>query len=672
VLEFLAWWDILRKECSTFGRFEERRLQKLVVEQLQDLFEDLSSKPGTISPVLIRLPCGYGKTIIGEVPFIAQLKTGNWVTRGTCYVLPTRSLTKHHTDVIRRHVHSIDRHVSVFAFHGEEHTTNIFYADIAISTFDTFTYAYARSSRTGHHLEFPAGTIATSYVVFDEAHMLQDEYAYSHNVMNRILRVLSASGIPTIVMTATMPRPVEEVVFDGLEPIRIPDIGSKIANQEIEYLLKGEVFRGIIEEIKLAEETPLEAIHEHKFLKEILYKRVLIICNTVSSAQRVFNELRKELSSLDVSGEVILLHSRLEKDERTQRETWARSLMSRTRCAGKCGKGEKIPITLPLYARSEIGEEGIDIFCEDCAPKMNKLKRIDYVIIIATQVVEAGLDITSDLLVTECAPLDSLVQRIGRCARFPNEKGSVKIIYHEDSWRPYPKNLVHSGWEILKKQEVKDLPRVLTNFIDSTSLINNNYRVLQQGIPYEELRWYLSYLEGSGFSTFTVDWQVLRNIRARPNVSLILVVLTNKMTVYEAKEEYSHTEIRKKGRFRLYRIVGGEKVSYNDLLKRLLELQKENKHLLIDCDYVEGHSFSLDHRFAVENGKPKAFLVHQTPSEAQLIELKLIRASKYNAKPSYFYLVSPHRRTDKVLEGTYLLNPEFYNEALGLKISDEK
>ncbi|MEM2930748.1 MAG: DEAD/DEAH box helicase [Thermoproteota archaeon] len=235
------WWTIIEQIIRQSGKtLEERKLQKEVIEKLQNLFEGFSSKPSLVRPVLVRLPCGYGKTIIGETPFIAQSTTKNWMTRGTCYVLPTRALTKHHEDVIGKHVHLVDPDASVRAFHGEEHHTNIFYADFAVSTFDVFTYAYARNSRTGHHLEFPAGTIATSYVVFDEAHMLQDEYSYSHSVLNKILHVLSTSGVPTLVMTATMPKPIEDVIFDGLEPIKLPDI------EDSRNILQNEVYRGTV------------------------------------------------------------------------------------------------------------------------------------------------------------------------------------------------------------------------------------------------------------------------------------------------------------------------------------------------------------------------------------------------------------------------------------------
>jgi CRISPR-associated endonuclease/helicase Cas3 len=48
-------------------------------------------------------------------------------------------------------------------------------------------------------------------------------------------------------------------------------------------------------------------------------------------------------------------------------------------------------------------------------------------ILVATQVIEVGLNITCDALHTEMAPAAALVQRAGRCARFANEQGDVFI-----------------------------------------------------------------------------------------------------------------------------------------------------------------------------------------------------------------------------------------------------
>lgn len=49
-------------------------------------------------------------------------------------------------------------------------------------------------------------------------------------------------------------------------------------------------------------------------------------------------------------------------------------------------------------------------------------------IIVATQVVEAGVDLSAQLLVTDLAPWSSLVQRFGRCARYEHERGEVVVV----------------------------------------------------------------------------------------------------------------------------------------------------------------------------------------------------------------------------------------------------
>jgi len=55
---------------------------------------------------------------------------------------------------------------------------------------------------------------------------------------------------------------------------------------------------------------------------------------------------------------------------------------------------------------------------ESLNEKLTSKQKPDEQIIVATQVVEAGVDISARLLVTELAPWPSLVQRFGRCHRY--------------------------------------------------------------------------------------------------------------------------------------------------------------------------------------------------------------------------------------------------------------
>src|SRR2546428_9715926 len=78
-------------------------------------------------------------------------------------------------------------------------------------------------------------------------------------------------------------------------------------------------------------------------------------------------------------------------------------------------------------------------------------------IIVATQVVEAGVDISAGCLVTELAPWPSLVQRFGRCARYG---GSGRVIVvdpgrDEGTAAPYLLEELNSAWESL--QSLRDV-----------------------------------------------------------------------------------------------------------------------------------------------------------------------------------------------------------------------
>lgn len=96
----------------------------------------------------------------------------------------------------------------------------------------------------------------------------------------------------------------------------------------------------------------------------------IVMLNRVSRAQEVFIFLRKLLSKTESSPALSLLHSRFRKNDRQKTE----SLLS------------------------------------------NNLRSNQ--IIITTQVLEAGVDVSARTLITELAPWSSMVQRFGRCNRY--------------------------------------------------------------------------------------------------------------------------------------------------------------------------------------------------------------------------------------------------------------
>ncbi|HLP89879.1 MAG TPA: CRISPR-associated helicase Cas3' [Nostocaceae cyanobacterium] len=122
----------------------------------------------------------------------------------------------------------------------------------------------------------------------------------------------------------------------------------------------------------------LDDIHTHQ------RKRVIIICNTVSQAQGLYRDLT-ELNKEDTL-QIILLHSRFLPEHRAEKETFLKEKFAQN-----------------------WQDDGI------CY------------VLISTQVIEAGINITCQSMHIQLCPMNSLLQRAGRCARFRGEQGNVFV-----------------------------------------------------------------------------------------------------------------------------------------------------------------------------------------------------------------------------------------------------
>lgn len=129
----------------------------------------------------------------------------------------------------------------------------------------------------------------------------------------------------------------------------------------------------------------------------------LVVCNTVDRALSTYEAIAK----LDVTSDLRLVHSRYRPNERA---AWKADFLGREAC-----------------------KQDVDR------------------IIVATQVVEAGVDISATTLVTELSPWASLVQRVGRCARY-GASGNVVMVDRgrdEKAVLPYsPEELEAARWAI--------------------------------------------------------------------------------------------------------------------------------------------------------------------------------------------------------------------------------
>ncbi|MFN3309638.1 MAG: CRISPR-associated helicase Cas3', partial [Anaerolineales bacterium] len=144
-------------------------------------------------------------------------------------------------------------------------------------------------------------------------------------------------------------------------------------------------------------------------------KSVLVVCNTVARAQQAYHTLSTRLAP---SSQVLLIHGRFNQRDRAKKEKSIQDL---------CGR--------------------------------NSLKR-ESVILVSTQVVEVSLDIDLDVLFSDPAPLEALVQRFGRVNRTGRKGSQAEVhVFSEpsDGQGIYFSELIRRTLSILRSHDGKTL-----------------------------------------------------------------------------------------------------------------------------------------------------------------------------------------------------------------------
>ncbi|MEA1964248.1 MAG: CRISPR-associated helicase Cas3' [Candidatus Aerophobetes bacterium] len=437
-------------------------------------------------PIFLKASTGSGKTEAVIAPFLAQFVKDKFsIAPRLIYVLPMRVLVNSIADRIKRYAHRVSRNVSVELQHGESPNDPFFIADVVVTTLDQFIYAYARvSNQVGHHLDIPAGAIASSLVVFDEAHMYRDGFTFS--MMRAMFEILDTANIPFVVMTATMPESLEESLFEKInveENQKIVSAGFSLNNQINIFIEKEPVYKD--NEINIS----------NTLLERIKNRKTLIILNQVKRAQEIYKEIKKRLE-LKENREIVLLHSRFtRKDRKEHEETSLRMLLHK-----KDGK-----IIIP---------EGTGV-------------------VISTQVLEAGIDFSAELLLTELSPADSLVQRAGRCARYEDEQGEMVVfpVGNEKGYLPYEKNHLKKTIKWLEENKNFDI----RNFSAASRFVNVlNYKADDYAARDSLIDFYECVLYADAAPM---------NIQVRNSKPVTLIVLDSSLGINKAKKRQNKKDI---------------------------------------------------------------------------------------------------------------------------------
>lgn len=208
--------------------------------------------------------------------------------------------------------------------------------------------------------------VAGADVILDEIHSYSE---IAQAMVIEVVRALLKLGCRIHVGSATMPSALTNHLLQMLGG----ESRVHLVTLNQEQLL---TFDRHIVHKHLQEESALEKIPQALKLGE----KILVVCNRVDRAQNIFQRLGHAYSNIPM----MLLHSRFRRCDRAELE-------------GRLHKE---------FEKST----------EPC-------------IVVATQVVEVSLDISFDLMVTDCAPLDSLIQRFGRINRRRTAESMAKSVF---------------------------------------------------------------------------------------------------------------------------------------------------------------------------------------------------------------------------------------------------
>jgi len=242
--------------------------------------------------------------------------------------------------------------------------------------------------------------LADAAVVFDEIH------SYDSKMWNALVTFLDRFDLPVLCMTATLPPSRRQEIEKHLRAYpsssEIADLQDLVAAEEHpRYRLSAATRDQAID-------AAIAAVREGQ--------RVLWVVNTVKRCQQLARLLRSALRS-DVS--VGVYHSRFKLEDRQRRHRE----------------------TVDAFRAPAQGE---------CPPA----------IAVTTQVCEMSLDLDADVLVSEHAPISSLVQRFGRANRHLRRGKDFRaklFTYAPESGRPYDKRDLDASATFLAELTGRDV-----------------------------------------------------------------------------------------------------------------------------------------------------------------------------------------------------------------------
>lgn len=343
--------------------------------------------------VVLRAPTGSGKSEAVFIPFLLHREA---LPFHMIYSLPMRTLVE---DIAERFNKDKFRNfcsgLRVLGHHGKRLDAPLFYADVIITTIDQTVGAYACTplSLPVRYGNIPAGAVSSAFLVFDEIHTFEPLLGLQAALV--LAEHTHRMGLPLAFISATLPDVFVKVLQDRFQAEVVEANEEDIPTRKDREVILHYCGETITPEILLK-------------IYDSSNGKLIVVCNTVNRAQELYESVSGKRNC-----ETILLHSRFLDEDRQDKERSLKRIFD---------------------PEGGLDEKGI---------------------LISTQVIEVGLDISTDTMVSELAPIDSLIQRAGRCAR-RGGKGNFHV-FNVESSSPYDKELVDKTREKLKRNNGEKL-----------------------------------------------------------------------------------------------------------------------------------------------------------------------------------------------------------------------
>lgn len=356
----------------------------------KDLDELLEKTEKPLSLVLLEAPMGEGKTEAGMFAALQMART--WGKDGFYVALPTAATANQMVARMQTLMESHKLHAAVRLLHSMAWLTE---SEEVIHSPDERDEAsrWLAPLRRGLLGQFAVGTVdqamlaatnvkygvlrllglSNKVLIIDEIHSYD---AYMGEIIVRLLEWCRALEIPVVMLSATLPIHLKQKLLKPYTDRDLSEAYPLITTIDSRGELREQIISGTTHRLR-ASLRMLPVLGDPVLIAETAVNEafgggcICVLMNTVPEAQTVYRAIRERYS-----GDLLLFHAQFPAEQRAELER---------ACITRYGKDKS------------------------CRPERS--------ILVATQVVEQSLDVDFDAMLTAVAPIDLLIQRLGRVFR---------------------------------------------------------------------------------------------------------------------------------------------------------------------------------------------------------------------------------------------------------------